>query len=152
MKRLVADDAKSAAIKVAITDRNVSKAPLSEKEKLAMVYAQALTSTPPKATESMVVELRNAGLAAELHFLTIVHDGDRFSHRSQLVVADDADIGRIRLHFGSGCYACGKCSDDECDDLCFHDVFLSIKGIRQNRFFKPDGFQSNPLSQVRVFA
>ncbi|CAB4947613.1 unannotated protein [freshwater metagenome] len=26
-----------------------------------MVYAQALTSTPPKATESMVVDLRNAG-------------------------------------------------------------------------------------------
>jgi len=61
MKRLVADDAKSAAIKVAITDRNISKAPLSEKEKLAMVYAQALTSTPPKATESMVADLRNAG-------------------------------------------------------------------------------------------
>ena len=61
MKRLVADDAKSAAIKAAITDRNISKAPLSEKEKLAMVYAQALTSTPPKATESMVVDLRNAG-------------------------------------------------------------------------------------------
>ncbi len=61
MKRLVADDAKSAAIKAAINDRNISKAPLSEKEKLAMVYAQALTSTPPKATESMVVDLRNAG-------------------------------------------------------------------------------------------
>ncbi len=61
MKRLVADDAKSAAIKAAINDRNISKAPLSEKEKLAMVYAQALTSTPPNTTESMVVDLRNAG-------------------------------------------------------------------------------------------
>ena len=61
MKRLVADDAKSAAIKAAIMDRNISKAPLSEKEKLAMVYAQALTSTPPKATEAMVADLRGAG-------------------------------------------------------------------------------------------
>jgi len=61
MKRLVADDAKSDAIKAAIMDRNISKAPLSEKEKLAMVYAQALTSTPPKATEAMVADLRGAG-------------------------------------------------------------------------------------------
>ena len=61
MKRLVADDAKSEAIKAAIIGRDINKAPLSEREKLAMVYAQALTAAPPKATHSMVIELRNAG-------------------------------------------------------------------------------------------
>lgn len=61
MKRLVADDAKSEAIKAAIIGRDINKAPLSEREKLAMVYAQALTAAPPKATQSMVIELRNAG-------------------------------------------------------------------------------------------
>ena len=61
MKRLVADDAKSEAIKAAIIGRDINKAPLSEREKLAMVYAQALTAAPPKTTQSMVIELRNAG-------------------------------------------------------------------------------------------
>jgi len=61
MKRLVADDAKSETIKAAIIGRDINKAPLSEREKLAMVYAQALTAAPPKTTQSMVIELRNAG-------------------------------------------------------------------------------------------
>ena len=61
MKRLVADDAKSEAIKAAIIGRDINKAPFSEREKLAMEYAQALTATPPRATQSMVIELRSAG-------------------------------------------------------------------------------------------
>lgn len=61
LKRLLADDTKSDAIRNAIDSRNIESAPLEAKEKLAMVYAEQLTRSPGDMTEDIVVELRNSG-------------------------------------------------------------------------------------------
>jgi len=61
LKRLLADDIKSDAIRKAIDSRNIESAPLEAKEKLAMVYAEQLTRSPGDMTEDIVVQLRNSG-------------------------------------------------------------------------------------------
>lgn len=61
LKRLLADDTKSDAIRKAIDSRNIESAPLEAKEKLAMVYAEQLTRNPAEMSEDIVIELRNAG-------------------------------------------------------------------------------------------
>jgi alkylhydroperoxidase family enzyme len=61
MKRLLGDDQKSEGIKAAIINRDISAAPLDEKEKLALIYARDLNLTPPKSSELMIGQLREAG-------------------------------------------------------------------------------------------
>ena len=61
LKRLLADDAKSAAIRAAIDKRDIGAAPFEEKQKLAMRYAEQLTLRPGDMSEDMVVVLRKAG-------------------------------------------------------------------------------------------
>ncbi|MEH6632429.1 MAG: hypothetical protein V7776_16560 [Halopseudomonas aestusnigri] len=59
--RLLNDEAKSSGIRKAIDERNIDIAPLDEKQKLAMIYAQALTLSPASTTEDMVIAMREAG-------------------------------------------------------------------------------------------
>ncbi|MDA0362512.1 MAG: alkylhydroperoxidase [Proteobacteria bacterium] len=61
LRRLLLDDRKANGIKLAIEMRDISSAPLEDKEKLAMTYALALASTPPQIKEFMIEELREAG-------------------------------------------------------------------------------------------
>ncbi|WP_039020125.1 carboxymuconolactone decarboxylase family protein [Halocynthiibacter namhaensis] len=61
LKRLVGDDAKSAAIRTAIQSRDVDGAPLSEAQKQAMRYVRTLTRDPNALRELDVEELRAVG-------------------------------------------------------------------------------------------
>jgi len=61
LKRLLDDDQRSQAIRQSIDSRDLSNAPLDEKQKLAMAYAKTLTLAPANVTQEMVSELREAG-------------------------------------------------------------------------------------------
>jgi uncharacterized peroxidase-related enzyme len=62
LKRLLADDeAKASAIRSAIDRRDFTSAPLDEKQKLAMIYAEQLTIAPSQMTVDIVDQLRAAG-------------------------------------------------------------------------------------------
>ncbi|MCR9134660.1 MAG: peroxidase-related enzyme [Alphaproteobacteria bacterium] len=61
LRRLLADDEKANGIRSAIDRRDIASAPLDEKQKLAMVYAEQLTVDPGAMTEDIVIQLRNAG-------------------------------------------------------------------------------------------
>jgi len=61
LKRLLGDDVRSDAIRTAIEVRNISAAPLDDKQKLAMEYARQLTRDAAGMTENIVVQLRDAG-------------------------------------------------------------------------------------------
>ena len=61
--RLLGDDEKASGIRKAIDERNVDIAPLDQKQKLAMTYAQALTLSPASTTEDMVIAMREAGFS-----------------------------------------------------------------------------------------
>ena len=61
MKRLLADDARSAAIRAAIEAGDPAAAPLDDAQKLAMDYARVLTRDPAGVSETHVVALRNVG-------------------------------------------------------------------------------------------
>ncbi|KAE9629274.1 MULTISPECIES: carboxymuconolactone decarboxylase family protein [Parasedimentitalea] len=61
LKRLLKDDAKSEAIRLAIETRNIAAAPLDAQQKLAMEYARQLTRDAAGMTETIVVQLREAG-------------------------------------------------------------------------------------------
>ncbi len=61
MKRLVGDDAKSEALRVAIETRNIDAAPLNEAQRQAMRYVRTLTRDPGALQEVDVGELRAVG-------------------------------------------------------------------------------------------
>ena len=61
LKRLVADDLKAKSIRNAIEQNNIPIAPLNEKQKLAMHYAQILNDTPSKLTKKDIINLREVG-------------------------------------------------------------------------------------------
>lgn len=61
MKRLVQDDAKSAALRVAIETGNIDAAPLDEAQRQAMRYVRTLTRDPAALQEVDVEELRAVG-------------------------------------------------------------------------------------------
>lgn len=61
LKRLLADDAKADGIRSAIDRRDIASAPLDDKQKLAMAYAEQLTLNPGAMTEDIVIQLRDAG-------------------------------------------------------------------------------------------
>lgn len=61
LKRLLADDAKADGIRSAIDRRDIASAPLDDRQKLAMTYAEQLTLNPGAMTEDIVIKLRDAG-------------------------------------------------------------------------------------------
>lgn len=61
LKKLLSDEERSGAIRSAIDSRSFSSAPLSNKEKLAMAYAEVLTLAPSTLTEAHIIGLREAG-------------------------------------------------------------------------------------------
>lgn len=61
LKRLLRDDQRADAIRQCIEARDVDAAPLDDKQKSAMRYAEALTLAPAKVTEDMISGLRTAG-------------------------------------------------------------------------------------------
>jgi len=63
LKRLLADDARAAAIRAAIEARAPDEAPLAPSGIAAMHYAEALTLRPQAVTEDLVQALRHTGLS-----------------------------------------------------------------------------------------
>lgn len=61
LKRLLGDNRRSDAIRQCIENRDIDAAPLDDRQKRAMRYAEVLTLNPAKVTEQMVSELRAAG-------------------------------------------------------------------------------------------
>ena len=61
LKRLLGDDRKAHEIRAAIDARDMAQAPLDEKQKLAMAYAETLTLSPAAVREAMVEHMRHAG-------------------------------------------------------------------------------------------
>ena len=61
LRRILKDDRKSAAIRSALDVGEIEDGPFSEREKLALRYAEALTGDPWSVTEDMVTGLRAAG-------------------------------------------------------------------------------------------
>tara|TARA_R110002049_G_scaffold44333_6_gene130165 strand:- start:22737 stop:23345 length:609 start_codon:yes stop_codon:yes gene_type:complete len=61
MKRLLQDDIRADAIRVAITARDLDAAPLDAAQKCAMRYARQLTRDPAGVTVSQIDELRASG-------------------------------------------------------------------------------------------
>ncbi len=63
MKRLLADDPRSDAIRAAIESGQTDSAPLDDAQKQAMAYAEKLTKSPQDMVEADVVALRDAGFS-----------------------------------------------------------------------------------------
>lgn len=63
MKRLLEDDDRSDAIRTAIERRDPGSAPLDDRQKLAMDYAQKLTTDPASMDRTLVDGLRAAGFS-----------------------------------------------------------------------------------------
>lgn len=62
LQRLLAgEEDKCAAIRAAIDNRDIALAPLDDRQKLAMTYAEQLTLNPSAMTEDIVKQLRQAG-------------------------------------------------------------------------------------------
>ena len=61
MKRLVADDPRSDAIRAGIEARDLAALPLNAAQIAALVYAQKLTRAPAEMVETDVIALRDAG-------------------------------------------------------------------------------------------
>lgn len=61
LKRLLNDEDKSEAIRSAIDRRDIASAPLEDKQKIAMLYAEQLTLNPGAMREDIVIQLRDAG-------------------------------------------------------------------------------------------
>ena len=61
MKRLLGDDTRSDAIRVAIENRDPESAPLDKAQKIAMDYVRVLTRDPAGLSEEHVIQLRTAG-------------------------------------------------------------------------------------------
>ncbi|MGR3290041.1 MAG: carboxymuconolactone decarboxylase family protein [Paracoccaceae bacterium] len=63
LRRLLDDDGRADAIRLAIDTQNLDAAPLDEAQKLAMVYASRLTRRPEEVSQRMVAGLRTAGFS-----------------------------------------------------------------------------------------
>ena len=61
LKRLLADARRASQLRTAIDARNIDLAPLSDREKLGLAYAEQLTLSPSALIETSVVRLRQAG-------------------------------------------------------------------------------------------
>lgn len=61
LRRLLADDARADAIRLAIDSGDLDAAPLSEAQKLAMAYASRLTRCPAEVSKRMIDGLRDSG-------------------------------------------------------------------------------------------
>ncbi len=61
VKRLLRDDARADAIRVAVEAGNVSAVPLDAAQQAAMIYARKLTMTPAEMKAADVDDLRDAG-------------------------------------------------------------------------------------------
>lgn len=61
LKRLLGDDSKATAIKVALDKKDITGVPVGNKEKLAMRYAEILTRTPAATNKELVDAMRSAG-------------------------------------------------------------------------------------------
>ena len=61
LKRLLGEDPKAHHLRVAIENNDISLAPLDEKQKLAMRYAELLNNSPSELTEKDITALRDVG-------------------------------------------------------------------------------------------
>lgn len=95
LKRLLADDVKSEGIRSAIDRRDIASAPLDDKQKLAMTYAEQLTLNPGGMTEDIVIQLRDAGFT-DGEILEINQVSAYFSYANRTVLglgcSTDGDV------------------------------------------------------------
>jgi len=63
LRRLLKDDPRAAALRSAIEQRDIAQAPLEDKYKTALAYAEVLTCSPGTVSQASVVAMRNAGLS-----------------------------------------------------------------------------------------
>ena len=61
LKRLLNNDERSDAILSAIKSENIAAAPLDDRQKIAMSYAEILTRNPSELNEEIIGQLREAG-------------------------------------------------------------------------------------------
>ncbi len=61
LTRLVADQTRCLSLRRAMENRDVNSAPLDDRQKSAMRYAEVLTLTPSTVTETLVQHMREAG-------------------------------------------------------------------------------------------
>ena len=85
LKRLLKDDEKADAIRMAIELRNIDSAPLEQKQKLAMVYARELTRDPGGMREDSVQRLKDAGYS-DGEILEINQVSAHFSYANRTVL------------------------------------------------------------------
>jgi uncharacterized peroxidase-related enzyme len=95
LERLLGDSSRSAAIRSAIENRDIAAAPLDDKQKLAMTYAEQLTHGPSDMTEDIVIALRSAGYS-DGEILEINQVSAYFSYANRTVLglgcSTDGDI------------------------------------------------------------
>lgn len=85
LKRLLADDARAAAIRAAIEARDIASAPLDDAQKQALDYAQKLTIAPWDLTEADVQALRDLGYT-DAEVLEINQVSAYFSYANRTVL------------------------------------------------------------------
>lgn len=95
LRRLLKDDDKAAGIRSAIEARAIDKAPLDDRQKVAMEYARQLTENPAGISEALVGELRSAGYT-DGEILEINQVSAYFSYANRTVLglgcSTDGDI------------------------------------------------------------
>lgn len=63
LRRLLNDDARATALRDAMEQRDIERAPLEQHQKKALAYAQRLTTAPASVTEADIDTLREVGLS-----------------------------------------------------------------------------------------
>ena len=95
LRRLLNDDERADAIRAAIEAGDPQAAPVDEKEKLAMKYAEQLTLNPGAVTEDLVIQMRQEGYG-DGEILEINQVTSYFSYANRTVLglgcSTDGDI------------------------------------------------------------
>jgi len=85
LRRLLGDDARADAIRIAIDTGILDSAPLSEAQKLAMAYASRLTRCPAEVSQRMIEGLRESGFSdAEILEINQVTSYFNYANRTVL--------------------------------------------------------------------
>jgi uncharacterized peroxidase-related enzyme len=95
LKRLLDDDHKSDALRLAIDARDMDNAPLDDVQKLAMEYARILTRDPAGITQAIIHRMRAAGYS-DGEILEVNQVSAYFSYANRTVLglgcSTDGDI------------------------------------------------------------
>jgi len=102
LRRLLGDNARADAIKMAMDTGNLDTAPLTEAQKLAMVYASRLTRCPAEVSTRMIAGLRDSGFTdAEILEINQVTAYFCYANRTVLGLGVTTDGDHIGLSPGN---------------------------------------------------